>query len=40
MLIFFVAAVGNTIGAVLFRASKVFKEKWAFMSDSKAGGNV
>lgn len=40
VMIFFVAAVGNTIGAVLFRVSKVFKEKWAFMSDPKAGGNV
>ena len=40
VLVFFVAALGNTIGAVLFRVSKGFKEKWAFMSDPKTGGSV
>lgn len=30
VLIFFVAAVGNTIGAALFLLAKTFKTKWAF----------
>lgn len=30
VLIFFVAAIGNTIGAGLFLLAKMFKTKWAF----------
>jgi hypothetical protein len=30
VLIFFVAAIGNTIGAILFYCSKVFNEKWKY----------
>ena len=32
VLILFVAAVGNTVGAVLFHLSKVFKEKWIVLN--------
>ena len=39
-LVLFVAAVGNTIGAVLFWLSKMFKEKWMFLNDPKSGGSV
>ena len=42
VLIFFVAAVGNTIGALLFFFSKRFKEKWMFLGNSNnaSGGAV
>lgn len=30
VLVFFIAAVGNTIGAALFLLAKTFKTKWAF----------
>lgn len=40
VLIFFVAAVGNTIGAVLFWLSRQFEKKWMFLNDPKTGGSV
>jgi hypothetical protein len=40
VLVLFVAAMGNTIGAVLFSLSKSFKEKWMFLGDPKNGGSV
>ena len=30
--IFFVAAVGNSVGAILFWLAKTFKEKWAVLN--------
>lgn len=40
VLVLFVAAVGNTLGAILFWVSRNFKEKWMFLSDPKSGGSV
>ena len=36
VLILFVAAIGNTVGAVLFHLSKVYKEKWIVLNNEGA----
>lgn len=36
VIVFLVAAIGNTIGAILFWLSKQFLEKWKFMNGSNA----
>lgn len=37
-LVLFVAAIGNSIGAILFSLSKRFKEKWMFMDNPNHEG--